>query len=114
MANVAGTWVLQSGAETSQTTMVLDQSGSSVTGTWSRPQESLTTNGVVSGTVSSDQFTLRADVVVREGSVTPCTTLVTGVLAVSENSLSGVMSSVPQPPCSGRVAALPYTWRRVQ
>lgn len=112
-ANVAGTWVLQIPAEPAQTTMVLNQDGPVITGTWSRTAESLTTTGTVAGTVSRDQFTLRADLVSRDNNSTSCATSVTGVLIVSADSLSGSMSSVPQPPCSGRAATLPYSWRRL-
>lgn len=111
MANVAGTWVSQS------TTMVLEQNGSIVTGTWSRIAESQTTNGVVSGNVSRDQFTIRAELVTRySDSSNPCatvTTVVGGVLTVSEDSMSGVLTDVRQPPCILRPAPSQSTWRRV-
>lgn len=75
IANVAGTWLLQSPAEISQTTMVLEQNGSTVTGTWSRTIESLMTSGTVSGTATSDRVTIRADLVTRDGGSAPCATL---------------------------------------
>ena len=114
IANIAGTWVLQIPAGLTETKMVLSQDGSLVSGTWSRTTDSLTTTtGIVSGTVSHDQFSLRADLVSRDGNSTSCAISVTGVFAVSDDSLSGSMSSVVQPPCGGRPATLPYSWRRL-
>jgi hypothetical protein len=111
IANVGGTWVSE------MTTMVLDQNGSTVTGTWSRVDESQTTSGVVSGDVARDQFRIQAELVTRySGSANPCATVaivVGGVLTVSEDSLSGVLTSVRQPPCILRPSSSQSMWRRV-
>jgi hypothetical protein len=115
MANVSGVWVLQDPVGANPTTMVLDQSGSIVTGTWSVISESLTSEGTVSGTVSGAQLTIRAEVVTRNVGSNPCATVVTvvsGVLGVSEDALSGTMTSVRQPPCILRPSVSSSTWRR--
>ena len=112
MFNVAGTWVLQHPSEASQTMMLLEQTGTGVTGTWSQTVRSLVTNGFVSGSVSRDQLSISAELVTQNGISQPCVTLVRGVLAISEDSLAGVLSSVRQPPCSGRPALLTYTFRK--
>ena len=98
------------------TTMVLTQSSSTVTGAVSTIAAFVVSDtGSISGTMVGTSFTFRWVDVANYGGSATCdvlTTFVDGTLIVADNSMTGNMSSTPQPPCATRGSSGSYTWIR--
>jgi len=118
LVNLSGTWILDNptGVTGQTTTWVLTQAGSSVSGTSSHAAEFVVSDtGTISGDVSGLSFTCRWETITDYGGSGTCHTVrrvSTGTLTVSETSMTGTISSVPQPPCEGRAYIAQYSFRR--
>jgi hypothetical protein len=116
--DVGGTWVLQNppGEQNYTTIWILTQSGSNVSGSASRTAPVvLSDRGTVSGIVIGARFLFHWENVTDYGGSGSCalvTTFIDGTLTVSDKSMTGNISSAPQPPCTARGTTGMYTWIR--
>ena len=116
--SLSGTWILDNpaGVTGQTTTLVLTQTGTRVTGTSSRTAELVVSDmGTIAGDVSGSSFTFRWDHTADFGGSGDCQramTVSTGTLMVTQALLAGTISSVPQPPCEGRVSVAQHSFRR--
>jgi len=116
--DLTGTWVMENpiGVTDQTTRWELSQSGSKVTGTSSRTAPFLVSDtGTIAGGVSGASFTLQWDTTTDFGGSGACrvvTTSTTGLLTIADNSMTGVLTSTPQPPCASRSSATEYSFRK--
>ena len=116
--SLSGRWTLDNPTGVTGQTIVwiLTQTGSSVTGISSRTADfAVTDTGTISGDVSGSSLTFRWDHTTDSGGTGTCQrvrTVSTGTLTVTPTLLAGTISSVPQPPCEGRVSVAQHSFRR--
>jgi hypothetical protein len=116
--SLSGSWILDNPTGvTGQTTVwMLTQTGSRVIGTSSRTAEFVVSDtGTISGEVSGSSFTFRWENTTDAGGSGACQkvmTVSTGALTITQTLMTGTISSVPQPPCEGRVSVAQHSFRR--
>jgi hypothetical protein len=115
--SLSGTWTLDNPiGVTGQTTVWnLTQTGSRVTGTSSRTVDFVVRDtGTITGEVSGVMLTFRWDNTTDAGSgaCQKVTTVSTGTLTITATMMTGTISTVPQPPCEGRVSVAQHSFRR--
>jgi hypothetical protein len=117
-ASLSGTWTLDNPiGVTGQVTMwILTQSGSRVTGTSSRTVDFVVRDtGTITGEVSGVMLTFRWENTTDGGGTGTCqraTTVSSGTLTITPTVMTGTISTVPQPPCEGRVSVAQHSFRR--
>lgn len=117
-SSLSGTWVMNNpaGVTGQTTTWILTQTGSRVTGTSSRTAELVVSDtGTIAGDVSGSSFTFRWEHAIDSGGAGTCQrvmTVSTGTLTITQTLMTGTISTVPQPPCEGRVSVTQHSFRR--